>query len=53
MDRGALVGYSSWGSKELGTTEQLSRKTDNNVHRAFAFVFSYSQEPKWPLTLNK
>ena len=43
----SLVGYSSWDSKELGTTEQLSRKTDNDVHRAFAFVFSCSWRRQW------
>ena len=27
MDRGALVGYSPWGHKELNTTERLSTHT--------------------------
>ena len=30
MERGSLVGYSSWGHKELDTTEQLS--THTHIH---------------------
>ena len=47
----SLVGYSSWGCKELDMTEQLSTHT-RNTHRAFASGWSHCFLEKCILTLS-